>query len=98
MFKMRNVYVVALASALLSGCAGAGVDLGGGSPEVVAGDANGGKIPNTLDTPDKQTAAYKAVMAHCEKFGKKGYITKMDYDTGLVTFDCRLITKSKPAG
>jgi hypothetical protein len=97
MFRVRNVYVAALTSALLSGCAGSGIGLGGSSPEVV-GDENGGKIPNTLDTPDKQTAAYKSVTTYCEKFGKKGYITKMDYDTGLVTFDCRLITKSKPAG
>ena len=96
MFKARNVYVVALASVLLSGCADAGVGLGASSPEVV-GDQNGGKIQNTLDTPDKQSAAYRAVTAHCEKFGKKGYIIKMDYDTGTVTFDCRQITKGKPA-
>ena len=56
----------------------------GGSSEVVGGDQNGGKIPNTLDTPDKQTAAYRTVTTYCEKFGKRGYITKMDYDTGLV--------------
>src|SRR4051812_19502239 len=97
MFKARNVYVVALASALLSGCAGAGAGLGVGGPEVV-GNENGGKIANTLDTPDKQTAAYSAVTTYCEKFGKKGYITKMDYDTGLVTFDCRVITKNKTKG
>ena len=77
MFRVRNVYVAALTSALLSGCAGAGIGLGGSSPEVV-GDENGGKIPNTLDTPDKQTAAYRSVTTYCEKFGKRGYITKMD--------------------
>jgi hypothetical protein len=97
MFKVRNVCVAVLASALLSGCAGAGIGLGGGSPDVV-GDEKGGKIANTLDTPDKQTAAYRTVTTYCEKFGKKGYITKMDYDTGSVAFDCRLITKNKPAG
>jgi hypothetical protein len=94
---MRNVYLVAFTAALLSGCAGADTGLGG-SPSDVVGDANGGKIPNTLDTPDKQSAAYKTVTTYCEKFGKRGYITKMDYDTGQVTFDCRVITKSKPAG
>ena len=97
MVKVRNASVVALAAALLSGCAGAGGGLGGSSPEV-EGDANGGKIANTLDTPDKQSAAYRAVTAHCAKFGKKGYIIKMDYDTGVVTFDCRVISKGKPAG
>src|SRR5262245_25599264 len=93
--KVQIAYVIALASALLSGCAGTDVRLGGG-PEVV-GDDKGGKIPNTLDTPEKQTAAYRSVTAHCAKFGKKGYITKMDYDSGLVTFDCLSITK-KPTG
>ena len=34
MFKRRNVCVAVLASALLSGCAGAGIGLSGGSPEV----------------------------------------------------------------
>jgi hypothetical protein len=96
MFNVQIVHVAVLTSLLLSGCAGTGVGIGGGGPEVV-GDDNGGKISNTLDTPDKQTAAYRAVTTHCEKFGKRGYITKMDYDTGLVTFDCRLITKGKPA-
>jgi hypothetical protein len=94
---LKNVCIAVLASALLSGCADAGVGLAVGSPEVV-GDQNGGKIANTLDTPDKQTAAYKTVTTYCEKFGKKGYITNMNYDTGLVTFDCRVITKNKPAG
>jgi len=97
MFKVRNVYLAVLASALLSACAGANIGLGGSSPNVV-GDEKGGKITNTLDTPEKQTAAYSAVTTYCAKFGKKGYITKMDYDTGLVAFDCRLITKNKPAG
>ena len=96
MFKAWNVYVAALAAALLAGCA-AGVGISGCDPEVV-GDQSGGKIANTLDTPEKQSAAYRAVTAHCEKFSKKGYITKMDYDSGSVTFDCRLITKNKPAG
>jgi hypothetical protein len=96
MCNLRNVYVVTLTLALLSGCAGPGAGLGGSSPEVV-GNENGGKIQNTLDTPDKQTAAYRTVTTYCERFSKKGYITKMDYDTGLVTFDCRVITKSKPA-
>ena len=97
MSKVRFAHVAVLMSALLSGCAGAGAGLGGGSSEVV-GDQNGGKIPNTLDSPDKQTAAYRTVTSYREKFGKKGYITKMDYDTGLVTFDCRVITKGRPAG
>jgi len=85
--------VVALAP--LAGCAGGGGDLGGGSASLqVAGDENGGKIPNALGTRADQTAAYQMVTTHCEKFGKKGVIIKMDYDTGLITFDCRLTKKS----
>jgi hypothetical protein len=95
MFESQKIYAI-LALALLSGCANTSVGFGGGSSQV-EGDANGGKIAHTLDTSDKQTAAYQAVTTHCEKFGKRGYITKMDYDTGLVTFDCRLISKTKPA-
>jgi hypothetical protein len=96
MFICRNVLLIGLVSALLSGCAGTDVGLGGGSSEVI-GDQNGGRISNALDTADKQTAAYRSVTTYCEKFGKKGYITKMNYDTGLVTFDCRVITKNRPA-
>ena len=55
------------------------------------GDENGGKIPNALGSRAEQTAAYQMVTTHCEKFGKKGIIIKMDYDTGLVTFECRLV-------
>ncbi len=81
---------------LLSGCAGSGVDLGGGSVQAI-GDENGGKIPNALGSTADQTAAYRLVTSHCEKFGKKGFIIKMDYDSGTVTFDCRVI-KRNPTG
>ncbi|WP_068026489.1 hypothetical protein [Rhodoplanes sp. Z2-YC6860] len=95
MFEFQKTYAV-LALALLSGCANTSLDRVTNSPQV-EGDSNGGKIAHTLETSDKQTAAYQAVTTHCEKFGKKGYITKMNYDTGLVTFDCRLISKTKSA-
>lgn len=89
MFTTRTVSAAVIA-ALLSGCTGSGVDLGA-SGSRVEGDENGGKIPNTLGSRAEQTAAYRAVNTHCEKFGKKGIITKMDYDTGTVTFECRLL-------
>jgi hypothetical protein len=91
MSKIQFAFVVALAVPALSGCAGSGGDLGGGSGSQVMGDENGGKIPNALGSRTEQTAAYQTVNTHCEKFGKKGIITKMDYDTGLVTFECRLL-------
>jgi hypothetical protein len=96
MSKVPFAFVaIAVALAPLAGCAGAGGDLGGsGSSPQVTGDENGGKIPNALGTRADQTAAYQMVTSHCEKFGKKGVIIKMDYDTGLITFDCRVTKKT----
>jgi hypothetical protein len=90
MFTIRVLFAAALTVGLLSGCAGSGGDLGGSGAQV-AGDENGGKIPNALGSRAEQTAAYQLVTTHCEKFGKKGIIIRMDYDTGLVTFECRLV-------
>ena len=84
------MFAGALTAALLSGCAGSGGDLGGSGSQV-AGDENGGRVPNALGSRAEQTAAYQMVTTHCEKFGKKGIIINMDYDTGLVTFECRLV-------
>jgi hypothetical protein len=94
MSKIQLACVVALAIPVLSACAGSGGgDLGGiaGGASAVVGDENGGKIPNALGSRTEQTAAYQTVNTHCEKFGKKGIITKMDYDSGSVTFECRLL-------
>jgi hypothetical protein len=91
MSKIQFAFVVALAVPVLSGCAGSGGDLGGAGGSQVMGDENGGKIPNALGSRAEQTAAYQQVTTHCEKFGKNGIITKMDYDSGLVTFECRLL-------
>ena len=89
--KVPFAFAVLFAFALLPGCAGSGGDLGNASASAVVGDENGGKIPNALGSRTEQTAAYQTVNTHCEKFGKKGIITKMDYDTGSVTFECRLL-------
>ena len=91
MSRIRVVSAAVLTAALLSGCAGSGADLGSASASQVAGDENGGKIPNALGSRAEQTAAYQQVNTHCDKFGKKGIITKMDYDSGTVTFECRLL-------
>jgi hypothetical protein len=89
--KVPFAIAAVFALALLSGCAGSGGDLGSSASAAAVGDENGGKIPNALGSRAEQTAAYQTVNTHCEKFGKKGIITKMDYDTGLVTFECRLL-------
>ena len=92
MSRIRVVSAAVLTAALLSGCAGSSGDLGSSaSASAVVGDENGGKIPNALGSRSEQTAAYQTVNTHCEKFGKKGIITKMDYDSGSVTFECRLL-------
>lgn len=91
MSKIQVAFVVAFAVPVLAGCAGSAGDLGGSGGSQVTGDENGGKIPNALGSRAEQTAAYQQVTTHCEKFGKKGIITKMDYDTGQVTFECRLL-------
>jgi hypothetical protein len=93
MSKVPFAFAAVFAFAPLSGCAGSGGDLGGASASAsaVAGDENGGKIPNALGSRTEQTAAYQTVNTHCEKFGKKGIITKMDYDSGSMTFECRLL-------
>ena len=98
MFRIGLMFTVALIAALLAGCAGSGGDLAsvGGSSQVV-GDENGGKIANALGSRSEQTATYQQVTTYCEKFGKKGIITNMDYDTGQVTFVCRLL-KGRSAG
>lgn len=90
MSRTRVLFAAAWAATLLSGCAGSGGDLGGSASQL-SGDENGGKIPHALGSRAEQTAAYQMVTSHCEKFGKKGFIVKMDYDTGLVTFECRLM-------
>ncbi len=92
------VAVVVVAS-ILAGCAGPGADFGSagdsGGPQVT-GDQNGGRIPRSIGTAN-QSAAYEVVTAHCEKFGKTGFITKMDYESGMLTFECRQ-RRGKPTG
>ena len=87
MSSLRFAFAALFAFTLLTQCAGTSVDVA----RDVAGDENGGKIPNAIGTKTDQTAAYRMVTAHCEKFGKKGFITKMDYDTGTISFECRLM-------
>ena len=89
--KALFAFTALVALALLPGCAGSGGDLAGIGGSQVAGDENGGKIPNALGSRTEQTSAYQQVTTYCEKFGKKGIITKMDYDSGTVTFECRLL-------
>ncbi len=87
---LRVLVVVGLLG--LAGCAGSGGGDGAGSfgSGVMTGDENGGKIPQGVGGATQQSSAYALVNAHCAKYGKKGFITKMDFDTGTMTFECRL--------
>ena len=74
------------AAAMVDGASGVGM----------TGDENGGKFRAVSAGPPPQSSAYALVnRAPCAKFGKKGFITRMDFETGTMTFECRL-QKAKP--
>jgi hypothetical protein len=78
---------VALALPLLAGCASSAIGDGSGALNVT-GDEKGGKISGGAEGAN-MAAAMALVTGHCEKFGRKGFITRMDYDGGTLTFECR---------
>lgn len=69
----------------LTACAGSPV-VSGVSNKLDAGE-NGGKISDALGPAQSQSMTL--VTSHCAKHGKKGFITKMDYDQNSITFECR---------
>ena len=75
--------------AILAGCATSGSSEreAVGANLGVIGDDRGGKI-NGGASAGNTTAAMAQVTSHCAKFGKKGSITRMDFDTGLLVFEC----------
>jgi hypothetical protein len=92
MIRMASVILLALGLPFVAGCAGSGGGGSGGdgsSAGGMTGDENGGKIPRGVGGATAQSSAYEMVSAHCAKFGKKGFITRMDYETGTMTFECR---------
>jgi hypothetical protein len=100
MIRMASIILIAVGLPLVAGCAGSGGGgggAGGDGPSGVGmtGDENGGKIPRGVGGATAQSSAYAMVTAHCSKFGKKGFITRMDFETGTMTFECRL-QKAKP--
>lgn len=72
---------------LLASCAGvtgfANADLD------VTGDANGGQIRDGLKDAQSQARAMDLVRSYCQKYSKRGFVTRMDYDTNIVAFECR---------
>ena len=100
MIRLAAIILVAVGLPLVAGCAGSdglgggdGVD--GASGVGMTGDENGGTIPRGVGGATAQSSAYALVNTHCAKFGKKGFITRMDFETGTMIFECRL-QKAKP--
>jgi hypothetical protein len=87
------VVLVVLGLPFLAGCAGSVSSDGPSSPNVT-GDEKGGKIAGGV-SGGTSAPAMGLVTAHCQRFGKKGFITQMDYDAGTLTFQC-LQQKAKP--
>src|SRR4249920_1039912 len=85
----RMVFVISVLTVLplVSGCASSGGSLEGATGLSVIGDEKGGTIPNSVGIAS-QSSAFQMVTAHCAKFGKNGFITKMDCESGLMTFQC----------
>ena len=88
----RMVFVIPVLVAV-TGCAGSGGSFEGQTGLSLIGDERGGTIPNSVGTAG-QSSAFQMVTAHCAKFGKKGFITKMDFESGLMTFQC-IVQKPK---
>ncbi len=85
MIRLAVIILVAVGLPLVAGCAGSdglgggdGVD--GASGVGMTGDENGGKIPRGVGGATAQSSAYALVNTHCAKFGKKGFITRMDFE------------------
>jgi len=100
MIRLAAIVRVAAGLPFVAGCAGSGGagdgGGGGGAGGVgMTGDENGGTIPRGVGGATAQSSAYALVTAHCAKFGKKGFITRMDFETGTMIFECRL-QKAKP--
>ena len=100
MIRLAAISLVAVGLPLVAGCAGSdglggGDGVGGASGVGMTGDENGGKIPRGVGGATAQSSAYALVNAHCSTFGKKGFITRMDFETGTMIFECRL-QKAKP--
>jgi hypothetical protein len=70
--------------AWLAGCANQSPS---GPTLAAAGDERGGTIPNGAAN---MAASMNTVRAHCEQFGKKGFIVQMKLpaEGGLITFEC----------
>jgi hypothetical protein len=87
MTKVACVVLMLAGLPILEGCANVGADDQSSSDVSVIGNEKGGQIPRSVGRPTT-SSAYTMVTAHCAKFGKKGMITRMDFESGTMTFEC----------
>jgi hypothetical protein len=90
------VVLIVMGLRVLTGCASSGDSGYGPSGLSIVGDENGGTIPRSVGAAATQSPAYEMINAHCAKFGKKGFITRMDFEGGTMTFQC-VVQKAKPS-
>ena len=77
-------------TAFLAGCATSDLSSGRADGPQIIGDENGGRISSSVGrSSSRQSSAFQMVTAYCLKFEKKGFITQMDFETGVMTFECR---------
>lgn len=81
------VVVMLVGLPILVSCANVGADDQLPSDVSVIGNEKGGQIPRSVGRANT-SSAYTMVTAHCAKFGKKGMITRMDFESGTMTFEC----------
>lgn len=89
MTKFVFLVLIAIASPAITGCASSGGGGDGPSGLSVTGDESGGTIPRSVGGANTQNSAFEMVTAHCAKYDKKGFITRMDFESGTMTFECR---------
>ena len=90
MTRIACAVLVVMGLPLVTGCASSRGSDGGPSGISITGDEKGGTIPRSVGVAATQSSAYEMVTAHCAKFGKKGFITRMDFESGTMTFACVL--------
>jgi hypothetical protein len=86
--RLACPFFMLVGTAILAGCAtSAGI---GDTGSNITGDENGGRISSSVGRSNsRQVSAFQMVTAYCLKFEKKGFITQMDFETGVMTFECR---------
>src|SRR5215203_5878610 len=88
--RLACPFLMLVGTAFIAGCATSD-GLGGiGDRANITGDENGGRISSSVGKSNsRQSSAFQMVTAYCLKFEKKGFITQMDFETGVMTFECR---------